>query len=544
MSPILIRILQLILSLSFLVMIHELGHFVFARIFKVRVSKFYMFFNPQISLLRAKKINGKWQVKFFARNVWESQKVALDAFGDPILWENDESEKVRKKYAKMDPLTDAEWDEIEQKYNFGRPLRRQGHPKFNPITDEDLPLLQDDDWRKYPETTEWGIGWVPLGGYCAIAGMVDETTTADQLQSEPKEWEYRAKSTWQRLPIIIGGVLVNIIGAFVIYAGILHHWGLEEDSLNNAHYGLYYPEYFVEQGFQQGDLIVGIDGKKPETRADLVNWILIDGGREIDVLRENAEAAQLDTVRITLPEKFDQIMLANQEQGMPMYAFPFVIDSVLPESPAAMAGLMKGDSLIAIDTVATPTAQSVKALLPNYALDSVDVLFVRNGQTETARLFLGDEATMDVIFKGGDQFVETVHIDYSFLEAIPAGIRLGWETLVSYVKQFRIVFSPEGAKQLGGFGTIGKLFPGVWDWHAFWVMTAFLSIILGFMNIIPIPGLDGGHVLFLLWEMITRKKPSDRFLEIVNTAGFYFLLALLIYANGNDLLKWILEMIQ
>ena len=183
---ILIRILQLILSLSLLVMIHELGHFTFARIFGVRVNKFYMFFNPQFSLIRLKKINGKWQVRFFAKNVKENQKVAMDVNGNPLLWENDKDEKVRKRFEGKKPLTDEEWDMIEQDFNFGRPiLRRQGHPKFTLIEEEDLPLLADDDWRKYPETTEFGIGWVPLGGYCAIAVMVDETTTADQLGSEP-----------------------------------------------------------------------------------------------------------------------------------------------------------------------------------------------------------------------------------------------------------------------------------------------------------------------------------------------------------------------
>jgi len=513
-------------------MIHELGHFTFARIFGVRVSKFYMFFNPKRSLVRLKKINGKWQVKFFAENVVENQKVAMDEFGDPLTWENDKNEKIRKKFEGKTPLTDEEWDEIEEKYNFGRPIRRrQGHPKFTIIEPEDLPLLADDDWRKYPETTEWGIGWLPLGGYCAIAGMVDETTTADQLGSTPHPWEYRAKSTWKRLPIITGGVLVNFLGALVIYAAIFHHWGQDYMPLQSATYGMQFSDAMLSEGFVQGDKILKIGDRVPDSRADLVNWMVIDGEREIQVLRGT------DTVTVSLSDGFEQKILADQSTAFCDFRFPFVVNELVADGPAAKALMMAGDSVIAVGGQHMIAYQEVVAELKRYACDSVDIRYVRDGVEQTARVFLGDEAKLGVYPKMPAEFLAVKHIDYGFFEAIPAGIRYGWDTLANYVKQFRLVFTREGAKSLGGFAAIGSLFSPVWDWHSFWLMTAFLSIILAFMNIIPIPGLDGGHVFFLLWEMITGKKPNDKFLEVANNIGFYLLLALLIYANGNDIIK-------
>ncbi|MCQ2334588.1 MAG: RIP metalloprotease RseP [Paludibacteraceae bacterium] len=530
---ILIRVIQLILSLSLLVMIHEFGHFVFARLNGVRVSKFYMFFNPQISLVRMKKINGKWQVRFFAKNVKEFQKVALDAHGDPLLWEDDPDENVRKKWAKKDEMTEAEWEEIERDFNFGRSLRHKGHPKFTIIEEEDLPLLDDADWRKYPETTEWGLGWLPLGGYCAIAGMVDETTSADQLGSEPKEWEYRAKKTWQRLPIICGGVLVNFIGAFVIYSAILGHWGTDTLPLRNATYGFEYSEELRNEGLQSGDLIVRVGDKTPETVKDLLNWMVIEGEHDLLILRGH------DTIPMTLSDNFDQKVLAAGGSSFISFRFPFVVDSVMPNTPAALAAipLQAGDSIVTINGVVTPCYQDVVAKLDLLAGDSVTLGVVRQGEQMDLSLLLDENGKMGVFPRSIYDFLRLEHRDYGFFEAIPAGIAYGCETLVNYVKQFRLVFTPQGAKSLGGFGSIGSLFPPMWDWHAFWLMTAFLSVILGFMNIIPIPGLDGGHVMFLLWEMVTGKKPSDKFIEIANNIGFYLLLALLIFANGNDILK-------
>lgn len=495
MSTFLIRALQLILALSFLVVIHELGHFAFARLLGVRVEKFYMFFNPGFSLVRFKKIRGKWRVRFFAPNVPHSMVEKTDDAGNAVL-------------------------------------DKKGRPLYRPMTQQELEALPEDDWRRYPEATEWGIGWLPLGGYCSIAGMVDETTDSGELASEPQPWEYRAKPTWQRLPIIIGGVLVNFIAALLIYGAVLFHWGKEYMPLENAVYGLQYADVMLQQGFRQGDRIVRIGNRVPDTNADVVEWLVVDGERGVDVLRGT------DTVHIVLPEHFDQLVLASGNTALIDYRFPFVVDGLVADGPAARALMMSGDSIVSVGGMPALAYQDVVADLQKYACDSVTVGFVRNGEPMEARLWLGDEAKLGVyVMSPYGKYLQTRRIEYGFWESIPAGAAYGWDVLVSYVKQFKLVFTKEGSKSLGGFGAIGSLFPPAWDWHAFWLMTAFLSIILAFMNIIPIPGLDGGHVFFLLWEMITRKKPSDRFLEIVNNIGFWLLLLLVLYANLNDILK-------
>jgi regulator of sigma E protease len=365
--------------------------------------------------------------------------------------------------------------------------------------------------------------------------MVDETTTADQLGSTPHPWEYRAQPTWKRLPIITGGVLVNFIGALIIYSAVFHHWGQDYMPLESATYGLHFSDVMLSEGFVQGDKIIRIGDRVPDSRADLVNWMVIDGVHDVQVLRGN------DTVNLTLSDGFERKILADQGTMFCDFRFPFVVQDLIPEGPAAKALMMAGDSVIGIGGKPMNIYQDIVAELPQHAMDSVDITFVRAGETHTARVFLGDEAKLGVYMKMPDAFLAVKHVDYSFWEAIPAGIRYGWETLGNYVKQFRLVFTKEGAQSLGGFATIGSLFAPVWNWHSFWLMTAFLSIILAFMNIIPIPGLDGGHVFFVLWEMITGKKPNDKFLEIANNIGFYLLLALLIYANGNDILKIFLK---
>lgn len=490
-----IRALQLILALSFLVVIHELGHFTFARIFKVRVEKFYMFFNPRFSLFRMKKLGGKWRFRFFAPNVESTMVEKTDGQGNPVLDE-------------------------------------KGNPQYRPMTDAELNALPEGDWRREPDNTEWGIGWLPFGGYCAIAGMVDETTGADGLPSEPQPWEYRSKKTWQRLPIILGGVLVNFIAALLIYSGILFHWGEEYVPVENAAYGLQYADVLLKQGFEQGDKILYIGDRVPDTKADIVEWLIVDGEKEVTVLRGG------DTVLLQMPDDLGKQVLASGAKGIIDYRFPFVVSELAENSPAAKALMMAGDSVIAVNGVPTPAFQDVQTELQKHPCDSITVSLYRPSEgSMDLRVYLGDEAKLGVYPKAPLQYLQTRKVEYGFWESIPAGVKYGWDTLVSYVKQFKLVFTKEGAQSLGGFGAIGSLFPPVWDWHSWWLMTAFLSIILAFMNIIPIPGLDGGHVFFLLWEMLTGKKPADRFLEIANNVGFWLLLALLVYANLNDILK-------
>lgn len=473
-----IQAIQLILALCFLVFTHELGHFAFARLFKVRVEKFYLFFNPWLSLVRMKRFDGKWHFKFFSRNE------------------------------------------------------------------------EDEEWAKHPDQTEWGLGWLPLGGYCAIAGMVDETHSTEDLASEPQEWEFRSKSVWQRMLIILGGILVNFIEGLVIFIMLLWSWGQDTLPLRNVTTGLYYSQIMLDEGFKQQDRILTIDGQEPETRADVMQAIIIEGKREVVVLRG------ADTVALTMSEDLGKRYLAQQnafdkaerekaradknyqKRHFTLIAewIPCVVDSVFPDNAAAYAGIEKGDSIVAVAGVATPCNVLMTEELQRHACDSVTVDYYRNGELRQARMFIGDQGKMGVAMKWN--IFEFEHTDYSFWQAIPAGIRYGWDILAMYVKQFRLVFTKEGAQSVGGFGAIGSMFPAFWSWYAFWHMTAFLSIILAFMNFLPIPALDGGYILFLLVEMITRRKPADKFLEIANNIGFWLLIALLVFANGNDILRY------
>ena len=472
-----IQAIQLILALSFLVIIHELGHFTFARIFGVRVEKFYMFFNPKFSLLRAKKFDGKWHVKLFAKN-------------------------------------------------------------------------DDEEWDKHPEKTEWGIGWVPFGGYCAIAGMVDETHSTEDLASEPQDWEFRSKSAWQRLLIILGGILVNFVGALVIFTMLIWHFGTSTLPLRNVTTGLYYSQILEQEGFQQQDKILTINGEEPEDLSDVVNAIIIEGKRDVVVLRGTDTvvlelSADLGPRYLAIQNDFDkrEREKARADKSYTKQQFvlisewiPFVVDSVLPDHAAYFGGLQKGDSIVAIAGVQTPCFVQATQELQRHPCDSITLDYYRNGEQQTARLFIGDQGKIGVTTRIPDFEIE--HTDYSFWQAIPEGITYGWDFLVKYVKQFRLVFTKEGAQSVGGFGAIGSMFPATWSWYAFWHITGILSIILAFMNFLPIPALDGGYILFLLVEIITRRKPSDKFLEKANEVGFWILIALLIFANGNDILRF------
>ncbi|MBR6017523.1 MAG: RIP metalloprotease RseP [Paludibacteraceae bacterium] len=473
-----IQAIQLILALSFLVVIHELGHFAFAKIFHVRVEKFYMFFNPWISLVRFKKFEGKWHVKFFHKN-------------------------------------------------------------------------KDEEWNKHPETTEFGIGWLPFGGYCAIGGMVDETHKSEDLAAEPQPWEFRSKPAWQRMFIILGGILVNFIAALVIFSMVLWLWGKDELPLRNVTSGLYYSELLQQEGFRQQDMILSIDGQEPQELGDVVQLLIIEGKRNVRVLRGT------DTVSLRMSEDLGERYLAIQNDFdreerekarrdsqyqrahyiLIQEYVPFVIDSVMPDNVADLAGLQAGDSIVRIDSIDCGCQALVQNELRRHPLDSITIGYYRHGAYRTADAFLGDQCKLGVIMRTKYDYYPVNHTDYGFWASIPAGIQYGWDMLVMYVKQFRLVFTKEGAQSLGGFGAIGSMFPAFWNWYAFWHMTAFLSLILAFMNFLPIPALDGGYILFLLVEMITRRKPSDKFLEKANEIGFWVLIALLVLANGNDILK-------
>ncbi len=496
METFLIRALQLILSLSILVVLHEFGHFAFARLFKVRVEKFYMFFNPTFSLIRAKKINGKWDIKFLSKNIPANERPKLNANAEEI--------------------TDSKGKTVMEQI---------------PITE-----LAEGDWRKYPETTEWGIGWLPLGGYCKISGMVDESMDVTQLNQEPQAWEYRSRSVWQRLPIITGGVLVNFILAMVIYSAVLFSWGEDYIPLKNAKYGLQFSALMIENGFRNGDNILKIDGKPVESQLEAINSLLYKDAKTVTVMRQN------QSVDLTISDKLSlKELVKRNETNLISIRQPFVLDVISAGSPAAKAKLQAGDSIIGINGKQLFIYQDIAAELDASRNTSIQLQYIRNAKLLVSNIQLADDGKLGVGVRPAYNFLKTKHIEYGFFASIPAGINLGFETLTSYIKGFKVVFTKEGSKQLGGFGSIGKMFPKTWDWQIFWSMTALLSVILAFMNFLPIPALDGGYVLFLIYEMITGKKPSDKFLEYAQSAGMILLFGLLIYANGNDLFKAIFK---
>jgi len=456
--------LAFLLSLSLLVVTHELGHLGFAKLFHTRVNRFYVFFNWKFSILKAKKFDGKWHFLFFNSETPES------------------------------------WDAKN---------------------------LKPEDQNN----TLWGLGWIPLGGYCDIAGMVDETKDSQDMESEPQPWEYRTKKGWQKLCIISGGVLVNFLSALVIYAAIFAHWGQDELPLRNATMGYEYNEVMLEQGFRNGDIIYALDGKEQTDLGEAVSTMFIDRPQEITVLRDDS----LCTFRVE-DAMYSQMMDINPKYLIGV-RFPFVVGSFQAGSLGQKYGLQEGDSLVSIGGELTPTAADFMRTLPLYAGDTVTIGFYREGVYHSQLVELGGNGKLGIYAQKATDIYETEHTAYTVGEAIPAGISYGWETLVEYVSSLKILFTKDGAKNLGGFLAIGSLFPKVWNWYVFWNMTALLALILAFMNIIPIPGLDGGHIVITLYEMITRRKASEKALDIIQKIGMFLLLALLIIANGNDLLR-------
>ena len=459
--------LALILSLSLLVMTHELGHLGFAKLFRTRVRRYYIFFNWKFSILKAKKFGGKWHFLFFNSQTPDS------------------------------------WDEKN--------------------------LAPEDQ-----NNTLWGLGWIPLGGYCDIAGMIDETKDAKDLESEPQPWEYRTKPAWQRLCIISGGVLVNFISALLIFTGVFAHWGKDELPLRNATLGYDYHEVMLDEGFQNGDILYAIDGQEMYDFSDASMALLLNNPKQVTVMRGDS---LIDlTLSGTLLEKVNNGHVKHLMEPRR----PFVIKDFIAGSTAQRAGMMAGDSVVSINGEAMASFSEISPALTAHAGDSITVGFYRAGQLDSVRMLLGSDGKMGVqlVSDIAELFVVN-HIDYTFWEAIPAGISHGWTTLVEYVTSLKVLFTPGGMQNLGGFGTMSSIFPDHWDWHAFWTITALLALILAFMNIIPIPGLDGGHIMFTLWEIITGRKPSDKFLTVAQNVGMILLLALMVLANGNDLWRWL-----
>ncbi|MDG2343709.1 MAG: RIP metalloprotease RseP [Flavobacteriales bacterium] len=431
---------QFVLSLSILIVLHEMGHMLPAKWFKTRVEKFYLFFDAGFSLFKFKK-------------------------GE----------------------------------------------------------------------TEYGIGWIPLGGYVKISGMIDESMDKEQMKEPAKPWEFRSKPAWQRLIIMTGGVTVNLILGYLIYIMMLFVWGSDYLPNQNVKYGAHLShEIFEEYGFQEGDLITSIDGERIEEFGDASKKIIIDGGRKVILLRNG------NTTTIDLPETIVQDMLRLKVKGVfSEWRTPNIIAQIEPGKFAETAGLLKGDSIVGINDVSTPFYVDFKKEIQNHKSDTINIKFYRNSLINNLDVAVNEEGVIGYISKHTTELLDFTHKDYGFIESIPAGIVEGTATLTNYVKSIGLIFSKEGAKQIGGFGTIGSLYGKVWDWQRFWGMTALLSIILAFMNMLPIPALDGGHVMFLIYEIISGKPPSDKFLTKAQVVGMVILLSLLVYANGMDIFRWI-----
>ena len=386
------------------------------------------------------------------------------------------------------------------------------------------------------DNTLWGLGWIPLGGYCDIAGMIDETKDEKDLEAEPQPWEYRTKPAWQRLCIISGGVLVNFVTALLLYGVMFAHWGKDELPMHNATYGFQYEEVMLAEGFQHGDVIYAIDDSVIDDYQEANKQLLLGDARHVTVRRGDS------IVVLTLSGQLAERVNAGRVKQLMTLRMPFVVSTFATGSPAGKAGMREGDSVVSINGVPMNVFQDITVALAECAGKEIMVGFYRDGRLDSLPVHIGSDGKLGVhcetdVAKLFPALI--VHTDYTLLEAIPAGINEGWETLATYVSGLKMLFAPGGVQNLGGFGAMASLFPDHWNWQAFWNLTALLALILAFMNIIPIPGLDGGHIVFTLWEIVTRKKPSDKFLSYAQNVGMFLLLALMVFANGNDIWRWL-----
>jgi regulator of sigma E protease len=434
-----IKISQFVLSLSILIVLHELGHFIPAKLFKTKVEKFYLFFDYKFSLFK----------------------------------------------------------------------------------------------KKIGETV-YGIGWIPLGGYVKIAGMIDESMDRDQMKQEPKPWEFRSKPAWQRLIIMLGGVTVNFLLGIFIYMMILNIWGEDYVSTNDVKNGFAVDSSFEQFGFKPGDKILKIDGEIPFNVLDINKHLFLRSTKTIEVKHLDGSIESL-----SLPDDVGLQMWTNGIMEPFIPRFSAIIDSILYDSPALRAGLKKNDEIISVNTEKIQFWDQLTEVIKKNKDNAMELVILRNSEQDTLKVTPGSDGKIGVYPK--NTFIDHVqinHKDYSITESFSKGSITAFWTLRDYMAQFKYVFTKKGATSLGGFGTILNIFPTNWDWQRFWSLTAFLSIMLAFMNLLPIPALDGGHVMFTLFEIISGRKPSDKFLEYAQIVGFILLISLLLYANGNDVYKW------
>ena len=441
MSPFAVKALQLLLSLSLLIVLHELGHFIPAKLFKTRVEKFYLFFDIKFSLFK----------------------------------------------------------------------------------------------KKIGETV-YGIGWLPLGGYVKISGMIDESMDKEQMALPPQPWEFRSKPTWQRLIIMLGGVTVNIIVGFVIYICIFFFVGqkiVTNDELPN---GFAVSQTFKDLGFKNGDKVLKLNGEDFENLNDLNRYLFL---RDVNSLTVKHSDGNTET--ISIPEDVGMTMFKAGELRPFQPVRSNVLDTIIPNYPAEKAGLLKGDKIVSVNGVTTLNWASLSENIKANPASEVTLTIDRDGSLETIKVTPREDGTIGINNFGLEYENAYKQVKYGFIESLGGGINYGYNVLTDYVKQFKYVFTSEGATQVGGFGAIANLFPGTWNWISFWHTTALISIILAFMNILPIPALDGGHVVFLLYEMATGRKPNEKVMEYAQMVGFILLIALVLFANGNDVYRWLFK---
>lgn len=448
MSVILIKVIQFFVSLSLLVMIHEFGHYIAARIFKIRVEKFYIFFNPWFTL-----------------------------------------------------------------------------------------------YKKKMGETEYGVGWLPLGGYVSLAGMIDESMNTEQMKLPPQPWEFRTKPAWQRLIVMVAGVFMNVVLAMIIYSGMLFTWGESYLHNDSAVHGYAFSDAGKELGFKDRDRILSIDGEKIGDAQEIgYNLLIADEDRTVELVRDR------DTIRMDIPLAK---LVAMRESGNYKGMYSPIVSPLIVEKPtfdsAVEAGYQRGDQIVAVGDKRLYSGELIRTELMEHKGKSVDITVLRYEADSLGKMAATEVVIPTAIDDKGRigvelQSVEDVkptHKEYGFFESIPAGIKMAGQEIASYWEQLKMIVNPDTKlyKEVGGFLSIGGVFPDTWDWYSFWRITALISIMLAVMNLLPIPGLDGGHALFTLWELITRRKPSDKFMEIMQWIGLFILFALLIYANGNDIIK-------
>jgi regulator of sigma E protease len=391
-------------------------------------------------------------------------------------------------------------------------------------------------FKKKIKDTEWGIGWIPLGGYVKISGMIDESMDKEQMEQPPQPWEFRTKPAWQRLIIMIGGIVVNLIVGMVIYAMVLAVWGRDYIAADVLPNGMAVSAEYEAYGFQDGDKILAVEGEELKSVLDVNKYILLRGSRQITV--EHADG-EVETIKLREDADYELFQSGNMSAFSPR--IHAVIGEVVPGSAANKAGLEADDKIVSVNGSEVVFWDQFTDTVRTFKDTDVQMVINRHGVKDTL-LVHPDSLGQVGVYPSSAEFNSWVKTEnYSFFQSIPAGVSLAYWTLHDYAAQLKFLFTSKGASSMGGFGAFGKLFQPTWDWHTFWLNTALISIILAFMNFLPIPALDGGHIMFLLYEMITGRKPHQKVLEYAQIIGFVLILALVIYANGNDIYKAITE---